>query len=243
MKITADRSLMALVASILLVSTFFQISDAQALEQVYAAFEKDGKPTMIYRPKSTPRFNRKYDLTVGILPVQDRRVMNFYWYKDDLFEEPIPLGFSDILYNELRSSQLFKKVKRINSPLPSNSDNTALQAYKEKHGVDMVISADLVAFNMLREKAGKMTTGVQTGAVVAAPTRVMIDVAMFAQLIHLESGTLIWADLVERRGQAFALMGVLAPEEVGSLTRQTLSFVFGDLKMLLSAGGKTMLKR
>lgn len=239
----AGNFLVALVAGMLLLPAFFQISDAQALEQVYAAFEKDGKPTMMYRPKSTPRFNQKYDLTVGILPVQDLRVMNFYWYKDDLFEEPILLGLSDILYNELRSSQLFKKVKRINSPLPSNADNTELQAYKEEHGVDMVISADLVAFNMLREKAGEMTRGVQTGAVVAAPTRVMIDVAMFAQLIHLESGTLIWADLVERRGQAFALMGVLAPEEVGSLTRQTLSFVFGDLKMLLSAGGKIMVKR
>ena len=74
---TADKSFIALVASILLFSASFPTSDAQALEQVYAAFEKDGKPTMMYRPKSTPRFNQKYDLTVGILPVKDRRVMNF----------------------------------------------------------------------------------------------------------------------------------------------------------------------
>ena len=243
MKMTADKSFIVIVASILVLSAFLPTSDAEALEQVYAAFEKDGKPTMMYRPKSTPRFRQKYDVTVGILPVQDRRVMNFYWHKDDLFEESIPQGFNDILYTELRSSQLFRKVKRLSSPLPESPDKTALQAYKEKHGVDMVISADLVTFNMLREKEGDMTRGVSTGAVVAAPTRVMIDVSMFAQLIHLESGTLIWADLVERRGQAFALMGVLAPEEVGSLTRQTLSFVFGDLKMLLSAGGKIMVKR
>ena len=169
--------------------------------------------------------------------------MNFYWYKDDLFEEPIPQGVTDILYNELRSSRLFKKVTRLKSPLPRKPDNATLQAYKEKHSIDMVISADLVSFNMLREKAGKMTTGVSTGAVVAAPTRVMVDVSMFAQLIHLESGTLVWADSVARRGQAFALMSVLAPEEVGSLTRQTLGLVFNDLKMLLSAGGKMMVKR
>ena len=75
--------------------------------------------------------------------------------------------------------------------------------------IDLVISADLVAFNMLREKAGKMTRGVSTGAIVAAPTRVMVDVSLFAQH-HLESGTLVWADSVERRGQAFALMSVLA---------------------------------
>ena len=239
----AHNSPITLIASILLLSALFPMSDAQALEQVYAAFEKDGKPTMMYRPKSTPRFNQKYDLTVGILPVKDRRVMNFYWYKDDLFEEPIPQGVTDILYNELRSSRLFKKVTRLKSPLPRKPDNATLQAYKEKHSIDMVISADLVSFNMLREKAGKMTTGVSTGAVVAAPTRVMVDVSMFAQLIHLESGTLVWADSVARRGQAFALMSVLAPEEVGSLTRQTLGLVFSDLKMLLSAGGKMMVKR
>ncbi|MEC7606040.1 MAG: hypothetical protein VYD68_05740, partial [Pseudomonadota bacterium] len=97
--------------------------------------------------------------------------------------------------------------------------------------------------NMLREKAGEITTGFSTGAIVAAPTRVMVDVSMFAQLIHLDSGTLVWADSVARRGQAFALMSVLAPEEVGSLTRQTLGLVFNDLKMLLSAGGKMMVKR
>ena len=108
------------------------------------------------------------------------------------------------MYNELRSSQLFKKVKRINSPLPSNSITLRFRP-TEKHGVDMVISADLVAFNMLREKAGKMTTEFKR-RVAAAPTRVMIDIAIFAQLIHLESVTLILADLVERRGQAFALM-------------------------------------
>ena len=239
----AHNSPITLIASILLLSALFPMSDAQALEQVYAAFEKDGKPTMMYRPKSTPRFNQKYDLTVGILPVKDRRVMNFYWYKDDLFEEPIPQGVTDILYNELRSSRLFKKVTRLKSPLPPTPDNAALQAYKEKHSIDMVISADLVSFNMLREKAGEITTGFSTGAIVAAPTRVMVDVSMFAQLIHLESGTLVWADSVARRGQAFALMSVLAPEEVGSLTRQTLGLVFNDLKMLLSAGGKMMVKR
>ena len=169
--------------------------------------------------------------------------MNFYWYKDDLFEEPIPQGVTDSLYNELRSSRLFRKVTRLKSPLPPTPDNAALRDYKEEHNIDMVISADLVAFNMLREKAGKMTRGVSTGAIVAAPTRVMVDVSLFAQLIHLESGTLVWADSVERRGQAFALMSVLAPEEVGSLTRQTLGLVFSDLKMLLSAGGKIMVKR
>ena len=240
---TTSNSLIALVASILLLSAPFLASSVQALEQVYAAFEKDGKPTMMYRPKSAARFNQKYNLTVGILPVKDRRVMNFYWYKDDLFEEPIPQGVTDILYNELRSSRLFKKVTRLKSPLPPKPDNASLQAYKEEHGIDMVISADLVALNMLREKAGEMTRGFSTGAVVAAPTRVMIDVSIFAQLIHLESGTLVWADSVARRGQAFALMSVLAPEEVGSLTRQTLGFVFSDLKMLLSAGGKIMVKQ
>ena len=107
---TTSNSLKALFTSLLLLSASFVASSAQALEQVYAAFEKDGKPTMMYRPKSTPRFNQKYDLSVGILPVKDRRVMNFYWYKDDLFEEPIPQGVTDILYNELRGSSLFKKV-------------------------------------------------------------------------------------------------------------------------------------
>ena len=107
---------------------------------------------MMYRPKSTPRFNQKYDMTVGILPVKDKRVMNFYWYKDDLFEEPIPQGVTDSLYSELRSSRLFKKVTRLKSPLPPMPNNAALQAYKEEHNIDLVISADLVAFNMLREK-------------------------------------------------------------------------------------------
>ena len=240
---TADNSITVFSASVLLLSAFLYLSDAEALEHVYAAFEKDGKPTMMYRPKSTPRFTQKYDMTVGILPVKDKRVMNFYWYKDDLFEEPIPQGVTDSLYSELRSSRLFKKVTRLKSPLPPMPNNAALQAYKEEHNIDLVISADLVAFNMLREKAGKMTRGVSTGAIVAAPTRVMVDVSLFAQLIHLESGTLVWADSVERRGQAFALMSVLAPEEVGSLTRQTLGLVFSDLKMLLSAGGKIMVKR
>ena len=46
---------------------------------------------MMYRPKSTPPLP-KYDMTVGILPVKDKRVMNFYWYKDDLFEEPFRKG-------------------------------------------------------------------------------------------------------------------------------------------------------
>ena len=54
----ADNSFIALVASILLLSAIFPMSDAQALEQVYAAFEKDGKPTMMYRPKSTPRLTK-----------------------------------------------------------------------------------------------------------------------------------------------------------------------------------------
>ena len=166
---TADNSITVFSASVLLLSAFLYLSDAEALEHVYAAFEKDGKPTMMYRPKSTPRFNQKYDMTVGILPVKDKRVMNFYWYKDDLFEEPIPQGVTDSLYIELRSSRLFKKVTRLKSPLPPMPNNAALQAYKEEHNIDLVISADLVAFNMLREKAGKMTRGASTGAIVAAP--------------------------------------------------------------------------
>ncbi|MBT4161480.1 MAG: hypothetical protein HOC70_14725 [Gammaproteobacteria bacterium] len=211
-----------------------------ALEYVYEKFEEEGRPTLSYRPDGKTRYEQKYPVTVGILPLRDRRIINFYWDKDDLFEERIDKGIAEILFNEIQMSRIFGSVKVLDIDVPDDITPEFLNQVKEAHDVDMVMITDLVAFHMFRRKAGEMVRSQITVATVAAPTRYIIQATISGQLVHNETATIVWSDTCERQVQDFALMGLLEPYEVGELARRSLQFLFGDFKLLLSAGGKRM---
>ncbi|MFC1680014.1 hypothetical protein ACFL2T_07380 [Elusimicrobiota bacterium] len=195
---------------------------------------KRRRPTLSYSPKSVPVRSAKYPLIVGVADLRDRRVWKFFGGKDKFFREPIIEGVSNALYNDLKASGLFSGAKRISADLPRKLTGPERLKLHTKHGVDMLLVTDLTKFNMRRIKAG---------VYLHDSFNILVDIAWVARLIHLDSGTVVWAGQIDRSGKESGASGVLNPGQLGRLTRDTMRKMGADMKMLIQRTGKRMASR
>ncbi|MFH2202879.1 MAG: hypothetical protein ABIJ96_07180 [Elusimicrobiota bacterium] len=189
------------------------------------------RPTLRYTPKRADVSEVKYPLTVGVADIGDRRQAKFYGGNDGFFREPLIKGIADVLYNELKSGGVFAKVKRIPVLPPRKLTRMERAKLASEHGVDLLLITDLTRFNLRREKAGDW---------IADSFANIIEIAWIIRLIHLDSGTVIWADQQDRTSKQIAANGALSPSMMGSLTNKTMREMTADMNMLIYRTGKRM---
>jgi len=193
--------------------------------------KKDKRPSLSYRP-STSRGQPKYNGTVGIVTLRDARVMKFFAGTDDFFAEKAPKALADILYFELKSSRLFRKVKRIDVTPGSNLSAEGLKAIAQQHKVDLVFLSDLQAFNMLREKMVMHKDGVDY--------KIMVRFGLFGQLIDPKASRILWAEQVAREFSNVNTTGKLKPYDYSGNAIKAVQTGFDDLKKYIQATGLEM---
>ena len=198
-----------------------------------AVTEVTERPVLMHQPASSRfRPGMKYNMKVGVLTFRDRRPMPFYG-SDGFFRNSIPEAVSQAVYNELSASGLFAGVVRIDEISPVIVTAADALRIKTEHGLDMVVFGDVVNFNMLREK----TMGSISSFTVS------VEAGMIAQLVHLDSNVVVWADEMHRSDKAYSAKGSLSADELGRLASGVLSLTMYDMKSLISLTGKRVVQK
>ena len=196
------------------------------------AFGLGKGPSMMYQPAYGQKLQQKYPLKVGIMVARDTRPYKFYNEQDEFFKESIPESFSRMMYQELKNSGLFAETVFINETAPRNLDARMVKLIASEHGVDMILVGDLVDFNLLREKEGHPMG-------VAWTFNLIFNVKTFSQLIHAPSGTVVWADVIERESRKLT-DGSLKKGDLGPLVTPGLKGLFSDMRELIATAGLNM---
>lgn len=185
--------------------------------------------SLMYRTTGVP-MQMKYPLAVGVLTLNDKRLVPFYG-TDGYFREDIPGVASDMLFAELRSSGLFGRVVRIPVTSPERIVPEDLRRLAREHGVDMLMTGSVTRFNLMREK---------TGTQAVSTAKVGVDVRMACQLVYPEHNVVVWADAFGREEGTLAERGMVSQAELGRLAAAAMSGAFGDMKTLISQTGRRM---
>ncbi len=189
------------------------------------------KPSLMYQPGRRMLAEPKYALKLGVMDVQDKRIVPFWYDADDFFGETIEQGFSTNIYRDIRSSGIFGEVVRIQEQPPATLTAENMMRLKKKYGVDMILLTYINEFYMSRQKTGetRMNTYVVTPRV-----------GLVAQLIYLDKGVVVWAEKVDRKQEEVSDTGVLSDGKMGELSRKVLQDSVGDMKTLIIQTGKVM---
>jgi hypothetical protein len=228
MKFNKKHSLTVGVTSVILLL----IAGCSATEPY--PFDSSERPSLHYKPDIQYKRQMKYPLTLGVINAIDRRNIFFYDNKDDYFSEKIPQAVSNMLFSEMKTSGLFKKVVRINEFPPEKITRKYMNKIRKEYKVDMILYTDLTRFNMLREKAGKS---------VVNTFKISVDVGFISQLIYLKNGYVVWADSVDRQNKELAKDGALESGALGKLADSTMKSAIGDVKVLILKTGKSMRRK
>lgn len=197
-------------------------------------FGSSERPSLYYRPKQQYSKTLKYPVKLGVLNVKDRRNLRFYDDEDNYFTEKIPEAVSNMLFSEMKTSGMFKEVKKINETPPETITPAYMKKLKSKHNIDMALFTDLTRFNMLREKEGKS---------IIDTFKITVDIGFVSQLIFLRNGYVVWADSVDRQDKELAKEGALEPQALRRITENAMSSAIGDVKLLILKTGKVMRRR
>ncbi len=189
------------------------------------------KPSLMYQPGRRMLAEPKYALKLGVMDVQDKRIVPFWYDADDFFSETISQGFTMNIYRDIRSSGIFTEVVRIQEQPPATLTAENMMSLKNKYGVDMILVTYINEFYMSRQKTGetRMNTYVVTPRV-----------GLVAQLIYLEKGIVVWAEKVDRKQEDISNTGVLSDGKMGELSRKVIQDSVGDMKALIIQTGKVM---
>jgi len=189
------------------------------------------KPSLMYSPGRKMVAEPKYPVKLGVLNVQDKRIVPFWYDADDFFAETISAGLSANIYRDIRFSGIFSEVVRIPEPPPAMLTAENMLALKNKYGVDMILVTYVNEFYMSREKTGdiRMNTYI-----------LKIHAGLVSQLIYLQNGVVVWAEKVDRMQEDLTGQGVLSAGKTGELARQILRDAVGDMKTLMIQTGKVM---
>ena len=190
-----------------------------------------------YAPKGAAQ-GLKYPLRLGVPDAVDRRFMLFHMMSDALLREPPSQAMADIVFVEMRASGMFAEVRRIREKPPEHDDIAALLAFKQRHGVDLLMLTDVRDLNMRREKDDLVTmTDVKR---ITPEFKVVIESAWVSRLVFPDQGIIVWGDLLEGRAVDFAKDGTLPPDQLGNLTRRAIADGMADMRVLLARFGKRM---
>lgn len=205
------------------------------------------RPSMIYQPDRYGRMDMLYPVNVGIMNLNDKRVLPFYGH-GEFFQEEDMKGLKQMTYLELKKSGLFARVKNIPEKAPDNIDDAFLQKMHKEYDVDMILILDVTNFNLFRSKAGKkMETGIHFGAHnidndTYAPGSFKIDVvaSMIGQLIYYDGAIIVWSGDVSRSKRVAVTEGAVTNKELSELTQNTLKPFYTELKKHISTTAKRM---
>lgn len=207
--------------------SFSNTAFADDVEKIKPPKEKN-RLSISYRPEAA--YNQpKYNVTLGVLPMSDKRVMKFYGGSDTFFIETLPDALGDTLYYELKASNLFRNVRRLSVPAGDINSPEAMAKIAADNGVDLLMTADLVQFNLLRKKMmnDKKSPDFQLN----------VHFSFVGQLIEPRSGVILWAEQIRREHGSLNSSGEVAPYEYTGNAIEALKAGFTDMKQLIMATG------
>ncbi|MBO6504421.1 MAG: hypothetical protein JJ850_12405 [Kordiimonadaceae bacterium] len=190
------------------------------------------KLSLSYRPAANAALPRKYDASLGVLPVADLRGMKFYGGEDEYFEESPVDAFSTALYSELKFSQIFRQVRRVNSAVPDRLSPASLEPIAQSNSVDLLLVVYLTEFGLRREKMEEGKKGVDY--------QINVHVSFFGQLLHPASGTVVWAEEITRDFGSLNTSGKIEPLEYTNNAIEAMKVSFDDMKAMILATGMEM---
>lgn len=91
--------------------------------------------------------NFKYEFNVAIPQVVDARNEDFVLGQDDYFAKPIAKSLSNILFEEIRSTNAFNTVALLDQPIDFNPTSTQIQEIRRSVGKDAIFLAQVNKFN------------------------------------------------------------------------------------------------
>lgn len=190
------------------------------------------KPSIAYPAPGVFQVNgQKYkQLKLGILKFSDRRPVVFY-DTDHYFREDITSVFSSALASEMRAAGLFRQISELKGGTPSLMTAGELALLTTGSDVDVVLAADIVEFNMFRNK---LQSGYYT---------IMVEVGIVPQLIHKDSGVVLWSGYINRSEKTFAKSGALTPGFIGKMTVKAMGQTINDMMKLMMAEGLKVVQR
>ncbi len=201
------------------------------------------RPSLMYQPSSANQMQMMYPLNVGILKLNDKRVLPFY-SKDNFFQEEDIQGLSQMLYLELKRSGLFGNVKFINETATSNITSKFLEEMNQKHGVDMIFVFDVTNFNLFRTKQGKSmdysSFNKNHSDYAKGAFTMEVLASIVGQLIYYDGGFIVWSGDAKRANKIPVKEGDISTKDLSSLTKETLQPMFLELKNHIVATGKRM---
>lgn len=214
--------------------------------------EKDvaKRPSMLYQPDNRDSMKMKYPLSVGILKLNDKRVLPFYSQKNFFKESDID-GLQQITFLELKRSGLFETIVNIPEIAPKQIDDQFLKLMHQKYQVDMILVLDVTNFNLFRAKMGKelmkdWTIGNMFGTsqmrkeYAIGSFSMQVRASMVGQLIYYDGGYIVWSGEMKRADLIPVTDAVLTPSQLALLSRNTLKPLFSDLKRHIAKNGKRM---
>ncbi|NOR57647.1 MAG: hypothetical protein GQ474_03905 [Sulfurimonas sp.] len=205
------------------------------------------RASMIYQPDKFGRMEMLYPVNVGIMQLNDKRVLPFY-AQGQFFQEDDMDGLNQMTYLELKKSGLFARVKNIPEKIPANIDDVFLQNMHKKYDVDMILILDVTSFNLFRSKNGRhMDTSIHFGTQNVendgyAPGAFKIDItaSMIGQLIYYDGGIVVWSGDVSRSKRIAVADGVVSSEQLSELAQGTLKPFYTELKKHIFTTAKRM---
>ncbi len=205
------------------------------------------RPSIIYQPDKFSKLDMLYPINVGIMKLNDKRVLPFYT-KENFFQENDIDGLSQMTYFELKVSGLFAGVKNIPEKAPSNIDEAFLEKMHTKYDVDMILILDVINFNLFRSKNGKnMDTSWHMGAhnlnnddYAAGSFKIDILTSMIGQLIYYDGGIVVWSGEVSRQKRIAVADGVVSSGQLQELSKGSLKPFYMELKKHIYTTAKRM---
>lgn len=179
------------------------------------------RPNLSYRP-NVSRLSTKYQGSLGVLTMRDKRSMLFYGGQDSYFSEPVLETLSNSLFLELKAGRAFERVKKISEQQPVDISRKAMAELALKHEVDYIFIADLTRFNMLREKMVKRKKGLDF--------KIKVRFGVVGQLIDARSGAVLWAENIEREDGQLNVDKRVSAEDYGPSAVAATQNGFDDMK-------------
>ena len=179
------------------------------------------RPNLSYRP-NVSRLPTKYQGSLGVLTMRDKRSMLFYGGQDSYFSEPVLETLSNSLFLELKAGRAFERVKKISEQQPVDISRKAIAELALKHEVDYIFIVDLTRFNMLREKMVKRKKGLDF--------KIKVRFGVVGQLIDARSGAVLWAENIEREDGQLNVDKRVSAEDYGPSAVGAVQNGFDDMK-------------
>ena len=190
-------------------------------------FDKKEKQALSYQV-SVGNFDVKYPLKLGVLKVSDQRALKYHAGSDDYFETTIEQAFMRALVDELRLNKIFADVVELKSTLPLKWNFIDVHAVAKQQNVDAVLITTLTAFHIFREPINQSDRNY---------FNIIHNAGFVGTLVYPSQHRVIWSGRAADTGVLFSADGSATPEQIGTLSRKSLSEMMNRFKISLMQTG------